>query len=88
MEPKIVNYIDEPLSADQLGKLIKKIGSKPADILRKKDVKKEGLNLDGASDKKILDAMAACPKIIERPIVVSGKKAVLARPPEKALEVL
>ena len=88
IEPKVVNYLDEPLSANEIGKLVKMLGVKPADILRSKEVKAAGLNLSGASDKEVLEAMAKNPKIIERPIVVSGGKAVLGRPPENVLEII
>ena len=76
----MVNYLDEPPSAIEMGKLVKMLGVKPADVLRAKEVKAAGLHLSGASDKEVIEAMVANPKIIERPIVVSGNKAVLGRP--------
>ena len=84
----MVNYLDEPPSANEMGKLVKMLGVKPADVLRAKEVKAAGLHLSGASDKEVIEAMVANPKIIERPIVVSGNKAVLGRPPENVLEIL
>ena len=88
IEPKVVNYLDEPLSANEIGKLVKMLGVKPADVLRTKEVKAAGLNLSDASDNEVIKAMVKNPKIIERPIVVSGKKAVLGRPPENVLEII
>ena len=84
----MVNYLDDALSANEIGKLIKMLGVKPSDVLREKEVKAAGLDLSGASDKEVIEAMVANPKIIERPIVVSGNRAVLGRPPENVLEIL
>ena len=69
---------------------MKKLGMEPRDILRKKEkeYKEAGLDDETLSNKKIIEAMTKYPKIIERPIILSGAKAVLGRPPEKALEII
>lgn len=86
---KKVNYFIEPFTEAKLTKLLKKTGMKPFDVLRRAepDFKLAGINKD-SSDKDIIAAMVKFPSIIQRPIVEVGDKAVLARPIEKALEIL
>ena len=81
VEFETINYIERPLSASELGDLLKKAGLKPSDVLRTKE-KSYGEHVAGKnlSDEKLLAVMAAHPELIQRPIVVRGGKAVLARP--------
>lgn len=90
VEPKIVQYLDEPPTAAELAQLVKKLGITPRELLRKgeDEYKTLGLSNTALTDAQLLDAMAAHPKLIERPIVVKGKAAVLGRPPENVLELL
>ena len=69
--------------------MIKKTGLRPYDVLRKAEagVKDRGITAE-TPDAEVIKAMAADPSIIQRPIVEVGDKAVLARPIEKALEVI
>ena len=69
--------------------LLKKLGKSAGELVRKgeDDYKASGLSKD-SSDEDILKAMAAHPKLIERPIVVKGDRAVIGRPPENALELI
>ncbi len=86
VEPQVVEYLQTPPSAEELRAILKKLGLPPRDILRKKEAKEEGIaDLDGAA---LIEALAAHPRAIERPIVVKGAKAVLGRPPERVLEIL
>jgi arsenate reductase (glutaredoxin) len=82
-----VNYFNEPFTVDSLTDLIKKAGLKPADVLRKREMKESGLT-ENASDDAIIKAMVENPNLIQRPIVEYGPKAVLARPIEKVRELL
>lgn len=86
---KKVNYFIEPFTEGKLTKLLKKTGMKPWDVLRRAEpeFKIAGIGKD-SSDKDVIAAMVKFPSIIQRPIVEVGDKAVLARPIEKALEVL
>jgi arsenate reductase (glutaredoxin) len=63
-------------------------GVTPSQALRKGEDVVKDIGLDVADDKAVLDAMAAYPILIERPIVITDKGAVIARPPEKAREIL
>lgn len=78
---QIVKYLDEPLNKAELTELIEKLGIKPIELVRtKEDIWKENYKDKNLSDEEIIEAMAENPKLIERPIVVNGDKAVIARP--------
>lgn len=85
-----VNYFVEPLDRDELAALLEKAGVRPREALRtrEKRYKELGLADEGVSDDAILDAMAEHPELLQRPIVVRGGRAVLARPVEKVREIL
>lgn len=86
---KLVEYFKTPFTHKELADLIKLIGIKPVDLLRKNEdifkMEYAGKRLSGS---KWIDVMLAHPNLIERPIVVNGDKATIARPPEKVLEIL
>jgi len=88
--PKIVDYLKEPPSAAELKRILKKLGLKPRDIVRKgESVYAElGLNDKDLKDDELLALMVENPILIERPIVVSGEKAAIGRPPESVLKIL
>jgi arsenate reductase (glutaredoxin) len=90
IEPQVVEYLETPPSAATLKQLLKKLGIGPRDLLRKgEDAYKENkLNNPSLSDAELIDYMVRYPKLIERPIVVKGNKAVLGRPPENVLELI
>jgi arsenate reductase len=81
-----VNYMVNPLSVPQLRSLLDKSGLRPRDALRLKEPGARELPLQ--DDELLLAVLAAHPELLQRPIVVSGNRAVLARPPEKVLELL
>ncbi|MFV0278977.1 MAG: arsenate reductase (glutaredoxin) [Parahaliea sp.] len=89
VQPEVVLYLDNPPSKAALRKLLKQLGKKPAELVRKGEVdyKTLGLGADSSAD-ELLEAMASHPRLIERPIVVRGERAVLGRPPENALDLL
>ena len=86
---KKVNYFIEPFDEKKLASLLKKTGMKPFDVLRRAepDYKLAGIDKD-STDKDVIAAMVKFPAIIQRPIVEIGNKAVLARPIEKAIELI
>lgn len=90
IEPTIVEYLSDTPDVATLASLVKKLGIKPADLLRKKEAEYKELGLADKldDDDAILKAMAAHPKLIERPIVVKGSKAALGRPPESVKAIL
>lgn len=90
ISPEIVLYLEETPDAATLRSLIKKLGITPRELLRKGEEAYKQNNLDDKSvtDELIVNSMVQFPKLIERPIVVNGNKAVLGRPPENVLCIL
>lgn len=90
IEPEIVKYLDSPPDAATIEELLSQLGMEPRDLMRKKekDYKELGLAGETLSREELIAAMAAHPRLIERPIVVSDKGTVLGRPTEKILEIL
>lgn len=90
IEPEIIAYLEDPPSKAKLKALLKEMGMRPRDLLRKRGTPYEELGLDDAriTDERILSLMVENPILIERPVVVSKKGAALCRPPEKVLDLL
>lgn len=85
----IVEYLKNPLTKSEIKELLVKLGMSAADLIRKGEVEfKENYKGKILSEDEWVDAMVKFPKLIERPIVVKGDKAVIGRPPEKVLELL
>ncbi|ATQ69978.1 MULTISPECIES: arsenate reductase (glutaredoxin) [Methylosinus] len=84
LEPEVVNYLKTPPDSTTLKTLLKSMGKKVRDILRKKGTPYAELGLDdpAVGDEAIFAAIAANPVLIERPIVVVDGRAALCRPPE------
>ncbi|WP_323789022.1 arsenate reductase (glutaredoxin) [Psychroserpens sp.] len=78
---EIVKYLDEPISEATLKEIINLLGIKPIELVRKNEAiwKSEYKGKDLVDD-NIISAMVKHPKLIERPIVVANKKAVIGRP--------
>ena len=88
VEFETVNYIEEPLSASSLKQLLGKAGLKPGDVVRTKEAAyKELIAGKDLTDEQMLELMAKHPELLQRPIVVRGNKAVLARPVNKVDEL-
>jgi arsenate reductase len=89
VKPGVVLYLETPPDAATLRGLLQKLGMKAGELVRRgePDYKAAGLDPD-SSDEAILAAMVKYPKLIERPIVVKGTKAVLGRPPENVLALI
>ena len=86
---ELIEYLVTPLNKTELQGLLKKLGIKPLELIRKgEDIFKQQYAGRSLSDAEWLDAMVAHPVLMERPVVVRGNKAVIARPPEKALALL
>ena len=89
IEPEVVLYLDTAPDADEIRGLLARLGIDAGQLVRRgEDAYKEcGLSAD-SSEEELIAAMASHPKLIERPIVVHGKRAVLGRPPENVLELI
>ena len=90
IEPEIRRYLDDPPDAAELRRLLGMLGLEPRQLMRKGEAeyREQGLADESLGDEQLIAAMAATPKLIERPIVVAGGKAALGRPPESVLEIL
>ena len=81
-------YTEEPLDKAELVKVLGYLGLGPKDVLRKNDVAFKDNGLTGnESDAKLISLMVAHPTLLQRPIGVKGKRAVLGRPPENLLKL-
>lgn len=88
VEPEVVEYLKTPPSRAELAAIVKKLGVKPEAIVRTgEDVYKSKYKGKAMTDAQWLDALAADPILIERPIAVKGDKAVMGRPPENVLKL-
>lgn len=86
---EIVKYLDDVPSAEELRSLIGHLDIAPIDLVRKNEtIWKENYKGKELSDDQIIRALAEHPKLIERPIVVKGSKAVIGRPPENIKKLL
>ncbi|MFM2482303.1 arsenate reductase (glutaredoxin) [Celerinatantimonas sp. YJH-8] len=88
--PTIIEYLKTPPDAATLKGLLQKLGYSPMQLMRQKESLFTELNIadQPLSDAELIDIMIAHPKLIERPIVVHGNKAIIGRPPEQVLTIL
>jgi arsenate reductase len=88
--PDVVLYLENPPSQETLAALLGKLGISARDLLRKgeDDYKDNKLKDPSLGDAELIAAMHKYPKLIERPIVEKGDRAVLGRPPENVLELV
>ncbi len=87
VDPDVVLYLDSPPDAAALRDLLSKLDLPASALVRKKEHRELGLDPTDDDD-ELVRRMAAHPRIIERPIVVRGDRAVLGRPPENVLKLL
>lgn len=81
------DYDKDPLDAAEIRAVLGKLGLSAADVLRTRDATKAGLSKDDPED-ALIEAMAAEPGLLQRPIGVLGDKAVMGRPIENLLELV
>jgi arsenate reductase len=88
VEPIVVEYLKTPYTSAQLKTLLGQLNLSAKAIVRRKEAAEAGVDLAKLSEDQLIAAMAKHPIIVERPIVVSGGKAALGRPPENVLKVI
>ena len=90
IQPRVVRYLDTPPDAGTLRGLVERLGIAPRELLRTGEEEYASLGLadPALGDAEIIAAMAEHPRLIERPILVRGERAVIGRPPERVLELL
>lgn len=85
----VIKYLDTPLTKDELKDIISKLGIAPIGLVRQKeDIWKVNFKGKTLTPNEVIDAMVQYPALIERPIIINGDKAVIARPAEKVQEIL
>ena len=88
-EFEIVDYLNQPLEKEEIRDLLRKLDMKPIELVRRNEaIWKENYKGRDLSNEEVVDALSKHPKLIERPIVIVGDKAIVGRPPENILEIL
>lgn len=89
VEPEVVEYLKQPLDTERVRELIGMLRIPPHDLVRTKETPYKKLKLSPSNTiEEIAKAIAENPILLERPIVVSGKIAIIGRPPERVLSLL
>jgi arsenate reductase (glutaredoxin) len=89
IQPEIIDYINAPLKEDEIASLLKLLGKKPMELVRtQEDFYKKELKNKNLTDTQWIKILSENPKLIKRPIVVKGKKAVWGDPPTEIDNVL
>lgn len=87
--PDIIEYLENPLGKQELRRIIKLLGVSARSLLRTSEQAYIDAKLDdSATDEKIIDAICQYPILLQRPIVISGGRAIIGRPPSKVLEII
>lgn len=86
----VIRYLETPPDADMVSALLGKLGVTARGLLRSKEDEFAALGLDNPSldEATLIAAIVAHPRLMERPVVVHGNRAVIARPPERVQELL
>lgn len=89
-DPQVIEYLKTPPTAAELKAVLKMLGMRPRDLMRRNEApyKELGLGDDSLSDDALIEAMVANPILIERPVVVKDGRAAIGRPPESVVEIL
>lgn len=88
--PVVREYLNDPLTSEELKTLISQLGLTAAALVRNKEdeFKEAGLDHKSISDAEFIAAMVKYPRLMERPVVINGDKARIGRPPEQVLEII
>ena len=90
LQPNIRLYLEDPPDAAELRSLLSRLDITARELLRKGEAEYRELGLADATldEAALVAAMCANPRLIERPIVISGNRAAIGRPPESVLDIL
>lgn len=90
VEPTIVEYLSTPPNTEELSRILDLLKLEPRDLMRKNEAEYKTAGFDNSelSGEQLIQGMVDHPRIIERPIVVTGEKAAVGRPPENVLRIL
>ena len=88
-EPNVIDYLKTPPNVNELNNICKSLGKRPKEVIRKGEREYKELKINKIErDDDLLIAMVTHPKLIERPIVIRGAKAIIGRPPENVLKLI
>ncbi len=90
ISPDVVEYLNEPPTTKELNEILDLLALEPRELMRQHETPYKELNLgdENLTRDELIQAMIDNPVLIERPIVIKGKKATIGRPPEKILDIL
>jgi arsenate reductase (glutaredoxin) len=90
IQPRIVDYLGNPPSCEELEGILALLGIAAHELVRKDEAEYRELGLDakGLGERELIAVMQAHPRLIQRPIVLANNKAALGRPPEAVLDIL
>lgn len=90
VDTTVIEYLNTPPTYDELSIVLDLLGMAPRDLMRQHEAPYKDNKLDNPdlSHEQLIQAMVDNPVLIERPIVISGNKATIGRPPEKVLGIL
>ena len=88
-EPNIIEYLKNPPNVNELNEICENLNMSVIDITRTNEKEYKQLNIPmNDTDDVLIEKIARHPKLLERPIVIRGKKAIIGRPPENVLKLL
>lgn len=89
-EIEIIEYLKTGIEIAQIEKILDLLALKPLDIIRKNETEFKEQNLDATNllDQDLILAIHKTPKLLQRPIIINGQKAIIARPPQDVLQIL
>ena len=87
---EVILYLENPLLAEEVKNILKMLKISAREVMRKKEpeYKEQDLDNPNLTEEKLIQAIVKTPKLLERPIVINGNKAVIARPSENILQIL
>ena len=90
IEAEIIEYLEDPPTAEELRRIIDMLGVAARDLLRTTEpaYQDAALHDDSLSDNELIDAICKYPVLLQRPIVISGNRAIIGRPPARVLEII
>jgi|TARA_B100000524_G_scaffold293489_1_gene168245 arsenate reductase len=88
--PRVKLYLDEIITNDELNNILRMLGIKPRELLRKSEEEYETYNLDDnkLEDEEIIKIIIENPILIQRPLVIANNSAIIGRPPENIFKIL
>lgn len=88
IQPRVIDYLHGELDEKLLKKVISVLNVRPQELLRIKEEEFRDLKINLNDEGQVIKAILDCPKLLERPIVLKGNKAVIGRPPENVLAII